>query len=368
MKKALAILAGFSLPLLGTAAFIMLSPHSQQAAEVPDPRQDSPLVQLVRPRPVSGIERSFTGVIAARVQSGLGFRVPGKIIQRHVSAGQQVKAGQPLMQLDDADLRLVLTARHNAVLAALAIVEQLSADERRYAKLVKDGWSTRQRYDQAKALLATAKAQLAAAEAYERVAENEIAYALLVADSDGTVVDTSAEPGQVVAAGQVVIRLAQSGPREAVVALPETMKPALGSTGEAEVFGVSATYKIHLRQRSDAADERTRTFEARFVLDGEAAPSAPLGATVTVRLRDPAKRPELEVPLGSLKHDGKTTGVWVYDAVTTKIRLHPVRLVRLSDESAIVDGLNATDSVVALGAHLLQDGAVVKVAAAGESN
>lgn len=142
------------------------------------------------------------------MESNLGFRVPGKIVERLVNVGQQVKAGQPLMRIDDTDLRLALTAKHNAVVAARAIVAQTQPDERRYANLLKDGWVPRQRYEQAKAALDTATAQLAAAEAEAKVAENEAIYAVLLADADGTVVDTLGEPGQVVSAGQTVVRIA----------------------------------------------------------------------------------------------------------------------------------------------------------------
>ena len=105
-----------------------------------DPRQEPPIVRLATAAPVTGSERGFTGVIAARVQSNLGFRVAGKIVERLVNAGQQVKAGQPLMRIDETDLRLALTAKRNAVAAARASVVQADADERRYAKLVSNGW------------------------------------------------------------------------------------------------------------------------------------------------------------------------------------------------------------------------------------
>ena len=171
-----------------------------------DPRQEAPIVRLATAKRVTGAERGFTGIIGARVQSNLGFRVAGKIVERLVNVGQQVKAGQPLMRIDETDLRLALTAKRNAVAAARASVVQSDADERRYAKLVSDGWVSRQRYEQAKAASDTAKAQLAAAEAEARVAENEATYSVLVADADGTVVETLGEPGQVVSAGQTVVR------------------------------------------------------------------------------------------------------------------------------------------------------------------
>jgi RND family efflux transporter MFP subunit len=345
---------------LGVAAFIAFALRAQEAAAVSDPRLEAPVVRLVTAARITGSERSFTGVIGARVQSNLGFRVAGKITERLVNVGQQVKAGQLLMRIDDTDYRLALTAKRNAVTAIRAAVVQFRADEIRYAQLIKNGWSTRQRYDQAKAALDTAEAQLAAAEAEARVAENEATYAVLVADTDGTVIESLGEPGQVVSAGQTVIRLAQAGPREAIVALPETIRPAIGSVAEASVYGADGQrYTAHLRELSDSADAQTRTYEARFVLDGEAA-AAPLGATVTIRLSNQASQPEVEVPLGALLDNGLRTGVWVLDEATSRVKFRSVKLVRVTSETAVIAGLKSGDPIISLGAHLLHEGARVR--------
>ena len=359
--RGFAILAGILVPA-GVATFVALAIPSHEASAVSDPRQEPPMVRLVTASRVSGSERGFTGTIGARVESNLGFRVAGKIVERLVNVGEQVKSGQPLMRIDETDLRLALTAKRNAVAAARATVVQTDADERRYANLMNDGWTSKQRYEQAKAASDTAKAQLAAAEADAEVAENQATYSLLVADADGTVTQTLGEPGQVVAAGQAVVRLAQSGPREAVVSLPETMRPAIGSLAEASLYGSDGRrFTGHLRQLSDSADPQTRTYEARYVLDGEAA-AAPLGATVTIRLASQDHLPEVQVPLGAVLDDGRTTGVWVFDSATSTVRLQPVKLLRVTSETAVISGSKSGDQIVSLGAHLLHDGARVKTA------
>lgn len=363
------VVSGALIAGLGVAAFVALSLSGQKAAALTDPRQEAPVVRLAVAAPVTGSERAFTGIVGARVESNLGFRVPGKIVERLVNAGQQVKAHQPLMRIDETDLRLALTAKRNAVAAARAVLAQASADESRYAVLVKNGLAaTPQRYEQAKAALDTATAQLAAAEAEAKVAENEAAYSVLVADADGTVIETLVEPGQVVSAGQAVARLAHAGPREAVVALPETIRPAIGSVAEASVYGSDGRhYTAHLRQLSDSADAQTRTYEARYVLDGEAA-AAPLGATVTIRLVNQASQPEVEVPLGAVLDNGQSTGVWVLDGATSTVKFQPVKLVRVTSETAVISGLRSGAPVVSLGAHLLQEGARVRTASGSGSN
>lgn len=328
-----------------------------------DARTAPPLVKVVEAANVSGNDRAFTGTIAARVQSNLGFRVPGKIVERLVDVGQQVKAGQPLMRIDETDLRLALTAKRKAVDAARAVAVQARADEKRYALLVSGGLAASpQRYEAARAALDTAEAQLASAVAEAEVAENAARYSVLVADADGTVVTTPGEPGQVIAAGQTVVQLAQAGPREALVALPETIRPAIGSLAEASVYGSSGRPgTARLRQLSDAADAQTRTYEARYVLEGELA-SAPLGATVTVRFGSKTVVSEVQVPLGAILDNGRETGVWVFDAQASTVQFRSVKLVRVTNETAVISGIEVGQSVVALGAHLLRQGARVRTA------
>lgn len=330
-----------------------------------DPRSEAPLVRAVSVQPVPSASRSFTGTVAARVQSELAFRVPGKVLERLVDAGQSVRRGQPLMRIDAADLKLAAQAQQEAVSAARARAQQTAEDEARYRDLRGTGAISASAYDQAKAAADAARAQLSAAQAQADVARNASRYAELVADGDGVVMETLAEPGQVVNAGQAVVRLAHAGRREAVVQLPETLRPALGSVAQATLFGKEgAGVPARLRQRSDSADRLTRTFEARYVLDGELA-NAPLGATVTIEIADrPAStQGELQVPLGAVFDAGKGPGVWVIHGNPAKVSWRAVTIVRLGDEAARVAGqLRQGDRIVALGAQLLREGQQVRVA------
>jgi len=178
-----------------------------------DPRAQPPLVRVEAVKNSAGSERSFTGIVAARVQSDLGFRVSGKVLERLVDTGQNVRRGQPLMRIDPKDLALALQAQEQAVTAAQARVRQTSQEESRYQALVATGAVSKSAYEKVKADAESARAELSAAQAQATVARNQTSYAVLLADADGVVVETLAEPGQVVAAGQVVLRVAHAGPR-----------------------------------------------------------------------------------------------------------------------------------------------------------
>jgi RND family efflux transporter MFP subunit len=335
-------------------------------ADANDPRTLPPVVRVAVAAPAAGAERRFSGIVSARVQSDLGFRVGGKVVARLVDAGQTVRLGQPLMRIDAADYALAVAAENELVEAARARAVQTASDERRYRGLVAAGAVSALAYDQAKAAADAAQAQLAAAEAQARVSRNAAGYAVLTADADGVVMETLAEPGQVVAAGQPVVRLAHAGPREATVTLPETVRPALGSLADAYAFTGAQAGQARLRQLSDAADPRTRTYEAKYVLSGAAA-QAPLGSTVVVALpvqTGGAARRDVEAPIGALHDAGKGPGVWVIDPRTSNVQWRPVRVAALGTETATISGgLNGGERFVALGAHLLHQGQRVRVQA-----
>ncbi len=304
---------------------------------------------------------AYTGTIRARSEAMLAFRVPGKVAARLVDAGAHVHAGQPLFRLDTSDLGLAASAAADKVRAAEADAARTAADEARLRPLVATGAIAPLAYDGARAARDAAAANLAAARAASASAANQRGYGILTADADGVVTEVLAEAGQVVAAGTPVLRLARSGAREALVAIPETALAALPKTAQAMVYGAAAPIPAILREVAGAADPLTRTFAARYVLAGPPE-SAPLGATVTLRLPGMSAA-ATRVPLGALVDLGKGQGVWVIAANRT-VRFQPARPLRLTEEDALLPAaaLPPGTRIVALGGHLLHAGQKVRLA------
>ncbi len=347
------------LPHALVAVLALTGCHPRGVAQ--DPRLAARLVVVTTVGSPAADDGQYSGVVGARVQSDLGFRIPGKVVQRLVDTGEVVKKGQPLLRMDPTDYSHAFVAQTGNVTAAQARWVQAAADERRSRGLVATGAISQSAYDLVKAAADSAKALLDAATAQERVAKNQEDYSLLVADAAGTVMETLAEPGQVVAAGQVVVRLAHAGPREAVVNLPETVRPAIGSKATANLYDAHEQVSAQLRQLSDAADPRTRTFEARYVMSGAGA-SAPLGATVTIAIQGERAGTALSVPLGAIDDEGHGPGVWVVDRPTSKVSYRLVRVHTLGAETVEVSGdLAPGDTIVATGGHYLHEGEQVRL-------
>src|ERR1700692_4341965 len=168
-------------------------------------------------------ERSFVGTIKPRIETDMGFRVPGKVAKRLVEVGQTVDLGQPLATLDEVDLKLQAEQAEAEFRAATGVLAQAAAAEQRAKDLRAKGWATDAQLDQVKAAADEARARLNRAERSVELTNNSLSYATLLADTRGVVTATLVEPGQVVASGQTAIRVARFAEKEAVVSIPETL-------------------------------------------------------------------------------------------------------------------------------------------------
>ncbi|OIQ98774.1 efflux pump periplasmic linker BepF [mine drainage metagenome] len=314
----------------------------------------APLVHVVKidtAHPTWSSERNYTGVVRARFESNLSFRVAGKVVERLVNAGDAVKKGQPLLKLDPTDYQLALQA-------AQAIQEQASLELKRARVLVEKRAESHDVLERAAAAATSSAAQA-------KLAADQVGYTTLYADSNGVVTTTLADPGQVVAAGQPVAVFARDGAREAAVDIPEGSLEEIRQ-GEATArlyLNPAVTVPAKLREISGVADPVSRTYRARYVLEGDPA-QFPLGATVTVCVAGPgdATRPMVEIPLGSLIDHGDGAAVWVVDPKTSTVHRRAVSIAKLGTETALVSrGLAHGDIVVALGAQLLNAGEAVRM-------
>lgn len=318
-----------------------------------------PLVRAIIVQPGLAQGQSFTGIVRARSESQLAFRVPGRVTARLVEPGQIVRRGQLLARLDPSDLALAASAARSGVAAARAEAGRSASELRRLEPLARKGFVSKRALDQARADAGEASARLLQSQAEAEMAGNQSGYANLLADSDGVVMSVSAEPGQIVAAGEPVIRLARQGVRDAVVQIPETARRFAGTAATASPYEGGMSMPASLYSLAAAADPATRTYEARYALPG-ASQMVALGSTITVQLT--GRNAPLLVPLGALYDRGRGPGVWVVTGAPPVVRFRPVRVSALREEVAEISaGLRGGERVVALGAHLLKEGQKVRI-------
>lgn len=315
-------------------------------------------------------QTEYAGEVRARVESRLGFRVAGKIVQRQAELGQRVKAGQVLAQLDPQDYQLAAQAAQAQVSAAQTQRDLAAADFKRYAALKAQNFISGAELERRQATLQAAQATLAQARAQSSSQGNQAAYTRLVADVAGVVTSIDAEPGQVVAAGTPVLRIAQDGARDVVFDVPEdkVAQMAPGQKVSVRVWADGAALAGRVREVAASADPVTRTYAIKVGLDGADAP--PLGATVTVMVAPQglghadaqASTPVIKLPTTALRQQGQGTAVWVYEPSSGTVRSQDVTIASADGNAAVVaSGLEPGMQVVATGVHVLSPGQQVLV-------
>jgi len=305
--------------------------------------------------------RILVGTVRARVETDQGFRISGKVAERRVQAGDRVKKGQVVATLDPADLTLQRETAEAELAAAKASEKSSSAELMRVIELRAKGWSTEQALDRQRAALEEATGRRLRAERQLELARNAQSYAELLAEDDGIVVSTSVEPGQVLAAGQPVLRIAKDGLREAIVAIPEQeMDDIRKALAEASLWtDPGRSYPAKLRELSPAADPLTRTFQARFTLEGLPA-DAPLGMSASLSVRPAEELRVARLPLAAILNEGKGTEVFVVEA-SGELKRKAVQISAYEARDALVSsGLADGDLVVVLGVHKLKPGLKVR--------
>jgi len=307
---------------------------------------------------------TYAGEVRPRYESDLGFRVSGKILSRKINVGDTVKAGQVLAQLDSMDLVLSESSQRAQVAALDAQLAVAKSDYERNQKLFDEGVIGASGIDHYQATYQAAQAQVEASRAQLRTMSNQTGYAELRADHDGVITAVLAEPGQVVGAGQTVLRLAHSGEIEVASNVPEDQVARVHAGMAVQVSlwaGGGAPIAGSIRELASSADPATRTYALRVSVP-QPPPQMKLGMTASVRIPLGDAPKLIHVPLGAMIEQQGAKGVWVFDQAAQVVQFRPVVIAGVDgNEFLVADGLKDGDIVVTAGAPLLRAGQKVKL-------
>jgi membrane fusion protein, multidrug efflux system len=332
------------------------------AAE-PAPPEIRPVRVVTIEERTGGDTVSLTGTVQAQATANLAFRIDGRMIERLVNVGDAVAPGQPVARLDTENEEDALRAGRADVAAATGQLVEAQNNYDRQNTLLRDGWTTRVRYDEARQTLETAQSRADAAQAQMNIAQNRLNYTELDADSAGTVTAVGAEPGEVVQAGGMIVQIARQDGRDAVFDVPAQIKDAAPADPEIEVvltMNPAVTAIGRVREVAPRADPVTGTFEVKV---GLADPPAAmrLGSTVTGRMQV-GVGPGIEVPASALTRADRQPAVWVVDPATMTVALRNIEVARHDPVSVVVaQGLAPGDVVVTAGVQALRPGQKVRL-------
>lgn len=308
----------------------------------------------------------FSAEVRARVESRLGFRVGGKLVQRPAEPGQRVAAGQLLALVDAQDFQLAAQAAQAQVSAAQSQRDLAAAEFKRFEALKAQNFISGAELERREASLKAADAALRQAKAQAQAQGNQAGYARLTASHAGVIIAVEAEVGQVVSAGQPVVRLAHDGPRDAVFAVSESaiMSIRLGQSMQAMVLSTGQMVQGTVREMAASADPVTRTYAVKLALAPGVGGALPLGATLNVRAPglSSAVASAIKLPTSALRQEGQGTAVWVLDEATMTVNSQAVQLGPVDGNEVVVSsGLKPGQKVVSAGVHVLSPGQKVTV-------
>jgi len=330
----------------------------------PAPRQAQvrPVRTVTVEQRAEGETVALTGHVRARDQGSLAFRIDGRVVERPVSVGDAVRAGQVVARLDPQNQENMLRSAQANLSAAEAVLTQARQNFWRQQELLRQGWTPRAHFDDAQQAQQTAEAQVASAQAQLRIAQDQLGYTVLRADAAGSITATGAEAGEVVRAGQMIAQLAQEGGRDAVFDVPEVLirtaprdpvvQIALSDDPAIRAIG-------SVREVSPQADPATRTFQVKVGI-ADPPEGMRLGSTVTGRIQLAAPQ-GVTIPASALAQSGGRPAVWVLDRANQSVALRGVDIARYDPASVVVSqGLEPGDVVVTAGVQVLRPGQRVR--------
>lgn len=348
-----------SLVFLGLTSIVLLSACSKKVEKTEDIRP----VRVVQASFEGGnISSEYSGEVRARVESKLGFRVPGKIIARKVDVGTMVKRGQVLMQLDPQDLLLVQSQAKAGLTAAESNRDLAQAELKRYQELREKNFVAQAVLDAKTTSFKAAQANFEQAKAAFSSQSNQAGYSTLVSDVDGVVTSISAEVGQVVSAGMPVMNVAKSGEMEVVVGISEDKVNYIRQMKQVSVHlwaNKDVAIEGKLRELSPIADPVSRTFTAKISIPNVDS-SIRLGMTASVSFGMKNPNAMIRLPLTALFQNKESSSVWIVESGV--VRLVPVQVGSTTEQDVLIaKGLDAGQTVVTAGVNLLKVGQKVHI-------
>jgi RND family efflux transporter MFP subunit len=305
----------------------------------------------------------FAGEVKPRHEADLGFRIGGKVIARNVDVGARVRKGEVLARIDPTDVGLQADAAKAAAAAARTELSFTQAEYQRYQGLFAQKFVSANALDQKKSAFEAARARVEQSEAQLAVSRNQATYAALVAERDGVITAVNVEAGQVVTAGQPLMKLAGEEEREVAIAVPENRLVELKAAPSLAVAlwaQPGKLYRAKIREIAPAVDATTRTFDVRVsILDADA--SLAWGMTANVAAFTQSTASAALVPLTAIYRDNDQPAVWIYDQQTQQVRLRPVSIAQYREDGVLLrDGVRDGDWIVAAGVHKLTEGQKVR--------
>lgn len=350
---------GALLAIAGFGLFAAACDRKEEHAEAPV----RPVRVITVTEQQAGETVSLSGVVEAKTEVDLAFRIGGRMVNRFVSVGDRVEAGKLIAQLDSQDEENAVRAAAASLSAAEGKVFEAEQNYDRQRQLLSRGHTTRQRYDAAVQTLNTLRGQADVARAQLATAKTRLNDTNLYADAPGEVTLRAVNSGEVVQAGQMIVRIARKEGRDAVFDAPPSLIARVASDADISValsIDPAVVASGRVREVAPQADPQTGTFRVRVGLT-DPPPEMRLGSSVVGRATLEGLA-GMAIPASALSRANGVPSVWVVDTTSETVSSKPVEVAAFRASEVIVSGgLAPGDVVVTAGIQSLRPGQRVRL-------
>jgi RND family efflux transporter MFP subunit len=323
-------------------------PHPLEAAGQPI-AADTTLVPVTILR--TPVIEPAVGTVRAVHEAAVASKLMAKVTAVNVQAGQEVQAGQVLVQLDDQDLRAQLRQAEAAVAAAQAARDQAQTEYDRIKSLHEQSNASKTEFDQADTTLRSMSAELERAKQAQVQAQAVLDYATVRSPIDGRIVDKKVEVGDTASPGQVLLTLFDPTHMQLVARVRESLTHRLkvGQAIGVQVDALGRTCEGRVSEIVPEAESASRTFSVKVT--GPCPPGVYAG--MFGRLLIPLDEQEvLVIPQTAVRRVGQLDIVEVAEAPSVPaggaevLRRRVVQLGRqFGDQVEVLSGLRAGENV-----------------------
>jgi len=305
---------------------------------------------------------ALTGTVEAKDEAVISAKIPGKVSKVMVENGDFVKAGQPLVLLENTEHKNALTNALAALKKAEANLHTTKINYERMEQLYNEGAIAQKDFDDVQTALKLAEADAEAASAAVANARESLNSTTVTSPISGFVANRNVTTGQVIAAGVPLMMVEDISSVYAVVNIEQEqmahVKPGLPAEITVDTYG-DRKFKGAVSVINPSLDKAARVFETKIKVNNEEHLLKP-GMFVKVLLKTGASKKVPAVPRAALT--GKQGMFFVFLVDGDQVKRRQVEIGRLIGQFVeIKSGLAEGQRVVVTNVNKLKDGDKIKI-------
>jgi len=306
---------------------------------------------------------NFNGKVTAANSANISTRMMGFVDKVNVKVGDEVKKGQLLMVINNADLQAKSAQVKAAIAAAEAGFENAEKDYKRFQNLMKSNSISQKEMDDMTTRYEMMKSQLEGAKQQQSEVNAQLQYVNLTAPFDGVITNRFIEAGDMANPGMPLLAIEQPGKMEVSAMVPENQIQLVKQGAEVVVHinSINSALKGIVTEVSSSSKNTGGQYAIRVSISEESrALRSGMFATVGVEVKsEVTANSVVMIPQSAIVSRGQLSGIYTVSQSNTAI-LRWLKLgQKTGDHVEVLSGLSAGEQLILSAESKLYNGAPV---------